>query len=191
MAAVALMLLMMTAVALTGCGSDDDDNNTPKPDDTTPVAAVMDYSLTVGDDMLSLLNLTIEYYDADGKVQTEPLTQKSWKKSVRAKLPATLGVRLKMQLKDGADPASLAQFTAAYGYSYNGYAVSATDKVVGNVVNSGTDQTLAMQGDKVTTWMERHADGLVKFLYAFTANGQAVSSSWQRVSRSRCVSSAA
>lgn len=179
MAAAALMLLMMTAVALTGCGSDDADTGTPKPDDTTPVAAVMDYSLTVGDDMLSLLNLTIEYYDADGKVQTEPLTQKSWKKSVRAKLPATLGVRLKMQLKDGADPANLAQFTAAYGYSYEGYAVSATDKVVGNVVSSGTDQTLAMQGDKVTTWMERHADGLVKFLYAFTANGQAVSSSWQ------------
>ncbi|MBQ6195489.1 MAG: hypothetical protein IJK43_13915 [Prevotella sp.] len=179
MAAAALMLLMMTAVALTGCGSDGDDDNTPKPDDTTPVAAVMDYSLTVGDDMLSLLDLTVEYYDADGKVQTEPLTQKSWKKSVRAKLPATLGARLKMQLKDGADPASLTQFTASYGYNYNGYAVSATDKVVGNIVNSGTDTNLAMQGDKVTTWLEHHTDGLVKFLYNFAANGQATSSNWQ------------
>lgn len=175
----AVFCCAMTTTVFTACGSDDDDNNTPKPDDTTPVAAVMEYSLSVGDDILSLLNLTIEYYDADGKLQIEPLTQKSWKKSVRTKLPATLGARLKMQLKDGADPASLAQFTASYGYSYNGYAVSATDKVVGNVVSSGTDQTLTMQGDKVTTWMERHADGLVKFLYAFTANGQAVSSSWQ------------
>lgn len=95
----------------------------------------MDYKLTVGDGMLGVLNLTVEYYDADGKVQTEVLTAKEWKKSVRAKLPTTLGARLKVQLKDGIDPAAIETFTAAYGYSYNGYAVSATDKVVGNVVN--------------------------------------------------------
>ena len=36
-----------------------------------------------------------------------------------------------------------------------------------------------MQGDKVTTWLEHHTDGLVKFLYNFAANGQATSSNWQ------------
>ena len=179
MAAAALMLLMMSAAVLTACGSDDDDNTTNPATDTTPVAAVMDYKLTVGDDMLDVLNLTVEYYDADGKVQTEVLTAKEWKKSVRAKLPTTLGARLKVQLKDGIDPAAIETFTAAYGYSYIGYAVSATDKVVGNVVNHGIESTLAMQGDKIPTWLERHTDGIVKFLYSFAANGQATSSSWQ------------
>lgn len=179
MATAALMLLMISSVALTACGSDDDDNTTDPATDTTPVAAVMDYKLTVGDDMLGVLKLTVEYYDADGKVQTEALTAKEWKKSVKAKLPAILGARLKAQLKDGIDPAAIETFTAAYSYSYNGYAVSATDKVVGNVVNYGTESTLAMQGDKIPTWLEHHADGLVKFLYTFAANGQATSSSWQ------------
>ena len=68
MAAAALMLLMMSAAVLTACDSDDDDNTTNPATDTTPVAAVMDYKLTVGDDMLGVLNLTVEYYDADGKV---------------------------------------------------------------------------------------------------------------------------
>lgn len=177
MAAAALTLLTITVAGLTGCDKDSDD--TLNNDDNKPVAAVMDYSLTVGDDMLSLLDLAIEYYDADGKVQTEALTEKSWKKSVRAKLPATLGARLKMQLKDGADPSSLAKFTASYGYSYNGYAVSVTDKVVGNVVNSANDYTLSMQGDKVTAWLERHTDGLVKFLYTFDAAGKSTAASWE------------
>ncbi len=179
MAATALMLLTVSSVSLTACSSDDDDNTSNPATDTTPVAAVMDYALTVGDDMLKTLNLTVEYYDTDGNMQTEALTAKEWKKSIKTKLPATLGLRLKAQLKDGIAPATIETFTAAYSYSYNGYAVSATDKVVGNVVNYGTESTLAMQGDKIPTWLEHHADGLVKFLYTFAANGQATSSSWQ------------
>lgn len=174
-AAAALMLLMISAPVLTACDKDVDDNTT----DTTPAQAVMDYQLTVNDDMLNVLNLTVYYYDADGKVQSELLTANEWNKSVKAKLPATLGARLKVELKDSIDPTTIGQFTATYGYSYNGYAVSATDKVVGNIVNYSTDNTLAMQGNKIPTWLERHTDGLVKFLYTFANDGQATSSSWQ------------
>ena len=36
-----------------------------------------------------------------------------------------------------------------------------------------------MSGDKVTDWGERHADGLVKFLYIIDGNGLVTESSWK------------
>ena len=82
------VMCAMTTTLLTSC-SKDDDNNTTKDDDTSPVAAVMDYSLTVGDDMVNMFDLTVEYYDADGKVKSEQMTGKTWTKNVKALLPAT------------------------------------------------------------------------------------------------------
>ena len=91
----------MTTTVFTACGSDDDDNTQNPPADPTPAAAVMDYSLTVGDDMLNMPDLTVEYYDANGQVQSEAMTRKTWTKNVKAQLPATLGVRLKSRRAKG------------------------------------------------------------------------------------------
>ena len=178
MTLAAVICCAMTTTVFTACGSDDDDNTT-RPDDTTPVGAVMEYSLTVGDDLVNYLDLTVEYYDADGKVQTESMTQKTWTKKVTAKLPATLGARLKAQLKSGVDVSTQEKVSVAHGYNFMGYAVSATDKVVGDVVSHSTTTSLDMKGEKVSEWLDRHADGLVKFLYVFDSNGQPMSSSWQ------------
>ena len=168
--------VLCCSVLFNACTKDNGGN--PSEDDKTPAYAVMDYALSVGEDMLSALNLTIEYYDAEGKVKTEQMTQASWTKKVKAKLPVTLGVRLKAQLKEGVDVSTREKFTAAYGYSYNGYAVSASDLVVGNIVAHGTESTLSMKGDKVSEWLERHTDGLVKFAFDFAEGGQATSRSW-------------
>ncbi|MBQ6653611.1 MAG: hypothetical protein IJM81_09535 [Prevotella sp.] len=178
MTLAAVLCCAMTTTVFTACGSDDDDNTT-KPDDTTPVGAVMDYSLETSDAMLATFDLTVEYYDANGKVQTEPMTQKTWTKKVSAKLPATLGARLKAQLKSGVDVSTQEKVSVAYGYNYMGYAVSATDKVVSDIVSHGTSTSLDMKGEKVSEWLERHADGLVKFLFVFDAKGQPTSSIWQ------------
>ena len=177
MTIAAVLCCAMTTTVFTACGSDDD-NNKPVTD-TTPVAAVMDYKLETTDAMLATFDLTIEYYDADGKVQTEKMTQKSWTKKVRAKLPATLGARLKAQLKAGVDVSTQEKVTVAYGYNFMGYAVSATDLVVGDAVGHGTNTTLDMKGEKVNEWLEQHADGIVKFLYVFDAKGLPTNSSWQ------------
>ena len=178
MTIAAVLCCAMTTTVFTACGSDDDDNNRPVTD-TTPVAAVMDYKLETTDAMLSMFDMTIEYYDADGKVQTEKMAQKLWTKKVKAKLPATLGARMKAQLKAGVDVSSQEKVTVAYGYNYTGYAVSATDLVASDVVSKGTSSSSDMKGDKVTEWLERNADGLVKFLYAFDAKGHPTSSSWR------------
>ena len=179
MTLAAVLCCAMTTTVFTACGSDDDDNTT-KPDDTTPVEAVMDYSLETSDAMLATFDLTVEYYDAAGKVQTEPMTQKTWTKKVSAKLPATLGARLKAQLKFGVDVSTQEKVIVAYGYNYMGYAVSATDKVVSDIVSHGTSSlSLDIPGSKFAEWAEDHADGLVKFLFVFDAKGQPTSSIWQ------------
>lgn len=178
MTLAAVLCCAMTTTVFTACGSDDEENNNPA-GDTTPVGAVMEYSLETSDAMLATFDLTVEYYDAAGKVQTEPMTQKTWTKKVTAKLPATLGARLKAQLKSGVDVSTQEKVSVAYGYNYMGYAVSATDKVVSDIVSHGTSTSLDMKGEKVSEWLERHADGLVKFLFVFDAKGQPTSSSWQ------------
>ena len=174
----ALICCAMTTV-FTSCDKYDDNKLKPETEDTTPVAAVMNYTLKVGDDILGSFNLTVEYYNAEGKLQTEPMTQSEWKKSVKANLPVNLGARLKIQLKEGINFDNIEKFNVSYGYSFNGYAVSANDKVVGNQVSGGTDTSMSMKGDKVIEWSERRADGLVKFLYSFAADGQATSTSWE------------
>ena len=175
----AVLCCAMTTTLFTACGGDDDDDNKNPAEDLTPKAAVMDCEITVGDDMLNTFNLTIEYYDANGKVQSEKLTQKSWSKKVKASLPAKVGARLLLQIKDGVDVASAETFTAVYGYSYQAYAVTASDKVVSNIAAGGINTTLPMKGEKVADWVRKHYDGLVQVLYNFSSTGMGLSASWE------------
>lgn len=179
MTLAAVLCCAMTTTVFTACGSDDDDPKNPA-DDTTPAAAVMDYSLTVGDDMVNMLDLTVEYYDANGKVQSEPMTQKTWTKNVKAQLPATLGVRLKIQMKSSVNTATLEKFTESYTYSYSVYPVTASGQQLEGGKTSASSMSLDIPGSKLTEWAEDHANGLVKFLYVFDTKGQPTSSSWQQ-----------
>lgn len=177
LATLTVMCAIVLTTVFTFCSKDDDDNKTT--DDNKPTAAVMDYSLTVGDDMFNYLDLTVEYYDANGKVQSEQMTEKTWKKTVQANLPATLGARLKMQVKSSVNPATLEKFTEDVKYSYSVNPVNARGIELSGGKGYSNHPTLDMPDDKVTDWVERHADGLVKFLYVFDANGLVTESSWQ------------
>ena len=177
MTLAAVLCCAMTTTVFTACGSDDDGNT--KPDDSTPVAAVMDYTLTVGDDMVKYLDLTVDYYDADGNVKSESMTEKTWKKTVQTQLPATLGARLKIQVKSDVNPATLEKFTESYSYNYSVYPIAASGKQLGGGKSSTSSMSVTMQGDKLAEWAEKHANGLMKFLYVIDANGQTTSSSWQ------------
>lgn len=174
----ALICCAMTTL-FTSCTNDEDNKLKPEAEDNTPVAAVMNYTLSVGDDILGSFNVTVQYYNAAGELQSEPMTQSEWKKSVKANLPVRLGARLTIQAKEGVNFANIEKFNVSYSYSFSGYAVSATDKVVGNQVSGGTSTSMSMKGDRVSEWSERRADGLVKFLYSFAADGQATSISWE------------
>lgn len=175
--AAVLCCTMMTTV-FTACGDDDDDNVRPR-EDRKPVAAVMDYSLRVSNDMLSTFDLTIEYYDENGKVQTEAMTKKEWKKNVKAQLPATLGARVKARLKDGVDPATIERVFADYGYNYQGHTENASGSAAGNSVLHGNDFAVSLTSESINIWLERNAGGFVKFLINFAADGTPTSGNWQ------------
>ena len=67
-----------------------------------------------------------------GAVHAVKLTQKKWTKTVKAKLPASLGACLKAQLKDGVDVNTIGNKTSSYGYVCRSYLVNASDNEVGN-----------------------------------------------------------
>lgn len=172
------MMCAMTTTVMTACSSSSDDDG-GKTSSNDPVAATMDYVLTTSNEMLDILDVTIEYYDENGKVQTEKMTNPEWKKTVRAKLPATLGARMKGQLKDGVDVTTIASFKASYGYSYMGYAVNANNQAVGAVQSNSSSSNLTMKGEKIPEFLNDKKAGIVKFLFTFDTKGNSTSASWQ------------
>ena len=108
----AVICCAMTAIVFSSCGDDE----SPAATDRTPVAAAMEYKMELGDQMLALFNMTIEYYDSDGTLKSEPMTQNTWTKKVRAKLPVTLGMRVRGQVKPGVDIDSQEKIFCSYGF---------------------------------------------------------------------------
>ncbi len=176
MTIAAVICCAMTTTVFTSCGDDDE---TTTSTDRTPVAAHMEYKLEVGDQMLTYFDMTVEYYDSDGTLKTEQMTQKTWSKTVRAKLPVTLGARLKGTPKANVDLNPQEKVTYAYGYYYTGYAVSSTDLVVGNIASNGVNSSYDVPSDKVAEWIQRVAGGITGFQVAFDANGKATGSTWK------------
>ena len=176
--ALTLMCALVMTSVFTACGGDDATSGTPGGgDDNKPVAAVMDVTLTVGADMFKYLNLTVDYYDADGKVQSELMTASKWTKTVQAKLPATLGVRLKCSLKDGVDPASIDLFSTQHGITYGFYSIDASGKHSGVVTNASSGGT-SIYGSQIPEWLQKDAGNLIKILYAYDTNGNPTKISW-------------
>lgn len=176
MAIAAVFCCAMTMTMFTACGSDDDGGSPV--DDKKPVAVDMDYAFSTTNDMLNIFDLTIEYYGDNGTVQTEKMTSTQWKKSVKPKIPATVGARLLAKVKDGVDVASMEKVTISYAYEYAGQAVSSDNYVVGTVIGGGTGQNLTMAGSKVAEHLNKYKDGLVKFLYKYSSSGNAQEGSW-------------
>ena len=171
--------VLCCAALFTSCGKNNPDQ--PGTPDTTPVSAVMAYNFTVTDDLFSAFNLTVEYYDAAGTVKTETMTSKEWTKTVKTdKLPATLGARVKIQLKDGFDSSKEGVFTAKHSYHYEYYVVNKSNEKLGSTVSYGLEGGVDMKYEKVPDYAGRYLDKpIMKFLFNFAADGTATSGSWE------------
>ena len=176
MTLAAVVCCAMISTVFTAC-SDDDDNDSA--DKTKAVAAIMNCKMDVSDDILAALDLTVEYYDADGKVQSEKMTKKEWEKEIRTKLPATLGARLKAKLKPDFDVTSDQKFAFAFGYSYAGYAVNSSDDVVATPHIKAGERSKTLKADEIAEWIESQPEGIVAYLYFFDASGNASAATWQ------------
>lgn len=171
----AVLCCSMISTVFMACSDDDDKTSDDK---TKPVGAVLYYRMDVSDDMFAALDLTVEYYDADGKVHSEKMTSKEWETEIRTKLPATFGARLKAQLKADFDVTSGDKFIAEYGYGYVGSGVNAANEIVGTPAISDSAKRITMKVGDIAEWLERHPDGIVEFLWNIDTNGKSTSGSW-------------
>lgn len=83
LAAVALICMTITTVALTACGSDSS-SSTPPPASKTLTSSEWSISFTQESNAIVQQNLPVKicYYDADGSFKIEDMTGTSWNKTV-------------------------------------------------------------------------------------------------------------
>lgn len=172
---VAVLCCAMISTVFTSCGGDDDENNTGG--NNKSVAVFMVAGLSVSDDMMNYLDLTVDYYDANGQIQSEPMTEKKWEKTIKANFPATLGVRLKAQLKDGIDPTSIALFNAESWISYNFEYLNSKGDKTSEFGNSHGGE-VSINGSDINDWLKTKSNGLKQVLYNFDADGKWSEGSW-------------
>ena len=165
MTLAAVLCCAMTTTVLTACGGGDD-SDTPGAD-TTPVAAKLVSEITVSDDLVKYMDVTVEYYDATGAIQKEQMTTTKWSKDVTAKLVAKLGARVTIKLKDGVDASKLDKITVSYSYAYAGACLNAAGQTVGSVTADQFEHSIVISGSDIEKFIENRKAGLIKFLYIF------------------------
>ena len=176
-AALTVMCALVMTTTLTACGGDDDNDNKGGGDSNKPVAASMNATLTVGDDLIKYFDLTVDYYDANGKLQSEALKEAKWEKTIKASLPATLGVRLKAQLKDGVDPATIDLISVSSSLAYGYQILDANDgRVDGFAFSHGGSYSI--HGSDIPEWLKDEGQKIEEILYNFDASGKYTEGSW-------------
>lgn len=177
-AALTVMCALVMSTTLTACGGDDDNDSKGGGDSNKPVAASMNATLTVGDDLIKYFDLTVDYYDANGKLQSEPMKEAKWEKTIKAGLPATLGVRLKAtQLKDGVDPATIDLLSIKSSLAYGYQVLDAKDGIL-DVSASSHSGSYSIHGSDISEWLKEDGKEIAKILYDFDATGKYTLGSW-------------
>ena len=140
--------------------------NPPTPE--KKLEAEMTYKFRANSKIRSCFDVTVEYYDADGQVKSEQVTDEgSFEKKVRTTLPCKLGMRVLLQVKEGQDVNTMRSLGAAYTYKVTGYVVDDDDYVVSDVAEVEDNVSLVVAEGKVAEWYEENKNGLVSILYAF------------------------
>ena len=177
MTLAAVLCCAMISTVFTSCGGDGDDENKNTGGDNKTVAVSMKAGLSVSDDMINYLDLTVDYYDANGQIQSEPMTEKKWERTIKANFPATLGVRLKAQLKDGIDPTSIALFNAESWISYRFEYLDSKGGITSEFGRSHGGE-FSIEGSKITDWLNKDGGKIKEILYNFDADGKWSEGSW-------------
>jgi hypothetical protein len=173
MTLAAVLCCVMTTTVFTACGSDDDDKSDSKPAvDDSPVAVVMEYEVGTTQATLNIMDVVVEYYDADGKIQNEALTAESWKKTVQHKLPATVGLHMKAQLKPGFDPDSSEEVKISFERSFDGYTLFANGGKVPISYHDTKAFNVSTKSNKFSGWLTEESNNILPVLYIYDDKGQ-------------------
>lgn len=170
---LAVLALLFSATLFTACGSDDDDNGSSA-DVNKPVAGVMNFKMSISDQMLNALDMSLEYYDAAGNLQTEQVTTKDLEKNVKTNLPAKLGIRVKVRVKANVENANLESVALDYSLRCDVYAVNASGTILEggrSVIRNGQERK---KGNELQNWVNKYPNGFVDFFCNVGTDGKAV-----------------
>ena len=176
MTLTAIVCCAMTTAVFTSCGGDDTGSSGGGggEEDKTPYGVEMNYSFTVNDQAVENLTMTIEYYDETGKFQKEVMTSTNWSKKVSVKLPAKLGARLYVAIKDGVTLSDEKQYTFDWKYTVSYKIVNKQGKTLGEVFTNNKHKDLKEKnGSEVENYLAKYAGkALLGYIYDFDANGK-------------------
>jgi len=147
-------------------------------EDNTPTSAEMSYKLSVNDEMLNTLDLTVEYHDADGQVQREKLTEKSWEKSVKMSLPAEGGARLIATVKPDYNPEENISYDLAYSHDFKVNILSVTGKRLDMGTMSQSNRNLTIGGNQLGNWLNTKKSGLISVIFVLDRGGEDKQKEW-------------
>lgn len=166
-----MLLTACTMLMMVGCKKENSQQQEPdQPTQAKLVAACLAYSFEVTEDMLSVADVTVSYFDEKGQVQTEQLKSTSWSKTIQTALPAKLGVRVLAVLKENFNPADHEKVTIARSYSTTTYCLDENGKKV-NVKSDAISLSSAYSGEKIPAYFEKYKDHFIQTLYTVDAEG--------------------
>ena len=176
---VAICGLMLSGL-MTSCRQNPNDPEDPKTQDTTPAFARAEAIATVSEDILALMDVTVEYYNDKGELKQELLTTPELKYEVKAPLPTRTGMCLRVKLKDDANLESYEQVDLSTSFAFRCAAVTKEDKIVGEEHRfDGGSSTVKLKSAGVEAWINSFNKHLpIKFLYEFDAEGNSQSVDW-------------
>ena len=179
MTLTAVFCCAMAISVLSSCSKDDKGNNDAP--DTTPASAKVIFIYHFPNDMLQFIDMTAEYLDENGNVQSEKITSPAWVKDITAtKLPAKLGARLHLAKKSGVDYATASKVSV-------GAKITRTYSILnkaGTVLKSAEEGSFSyngnwLSGDGIVQFIEKEGKNFATLLVELDANGKETQGEWK------------
>ena len=175
---VAMCAILMSGV-MTSCS--EKKNNTPDvPEEQQPteekiipVAVRAEATYTTTEEVMKVFDLTVDYYDNEGKLQHVTLTEPKFNLNTKAPLPNKAGMNVNLKLKDGINLESIDTVNVYYEFSSICVAVDANNEIAGDehkIPNNPSEFNLP--SSKVQAWLDTYAKAQpAGFLYEYDAEG--------------------
>ena len=176
---VAVLMGAMTMGVFTSCSSSDDnggiETNVP---DYTPASASFTYKSTINPSLLEYVDVTVDYYDENGNVKTEKITEKEWTKKIATKLPVKVAVRQNLIKKEGIDYTKFDYITIETGLSVEGSILTKSGSAVGGIMLSDGSGHLSIPGDNFERFLTEKGTGYKKVFVQYDATGKKTDGNW-------------
>lgn len=182
----AIVCYAMTTVVFTSCGGDDSSSGGGSgggdEPDVTPAGVELYASFTVDAETFTYFDMTVEYFDIAGNLKSEPMTSKDWEKTIIAPLPAKVGARLKIALKEDTPLDDNKKYNFDWIFSRTCFIVNKS----GKCLDSSSSLTISSKGftDKLGSIIKENVaknypDGvLFDLVYEVDSQGKKTKGSW-------------